>query len=927
MNITVYAATENSFEKALNSFQQQDYASSIIHLKNSLQNNSKHLSSRVLLAENYLALRQAKNAETELETAKKNGASNAKISPLLAQAYLQQKQYDKVLEILTPRSSDLNFKSQILAYRGLAYLGKKELILAQQSLDEALALVPINIDAILGLAKLALAEENNVKALTFIEKAKGITSNNKHALLMAAVTYKLINDQKNSLSNVNQLLSLEPDNYSALLIRATLYSELAMHKEALADIDKIVIAIPNEPISNYVKMLSLTATNENDYAEQTRLHLATIIDGISQEIMAEQPIYYFLSGLVSFKSGAFERAEKEFLKYYKINPEDFNVIKLLARTQMALGEYFQAKKHLIKAHLLDQNETEIISLLGRVSMLLGELDKAEYYFNLALKAQPQSLTAQTDLARLLLFTGKFHKLIQLFSLAEKSNQYAESIGTELLFMLAKAYLETKNYPSALTITEKIITLEPNNSYAYQLKGSLAGLMGNYAQAEQNYLTSISLDKSNFQVVMLLARFEAAQGKYQQAITRIQNQLAYGDNSALFNELGDIYTQTKDHSNATIYYRKALAHNPSSVLSLTKIVDKLVANNEIAAAITSVEEYLRKYDGNPDIHQLAATLYYKNNQHTNALYELEQAVKLSNQKGNSLLKLAQMQLQLTQRDNAINSLQRAIAWEEEYTPAYLKLIAIYSEDKNEAKALELINKLTAMNANTSLINRLKGELYWALNNTSKAESFFNLSLRQEATKPAILGLYRIYRRAEHYQKIQSLLSNWLAENPNDLTSAISLAENYHQQGDLLAAKNYYQMLLAKNPNNLILLNNMAVIEQKLQNYDNAAALAEQAYSLNNKSVNIIDTKAWIEVQRGNYQTALSLLREANTLDYQNAEVKYHLAVTLDKIGQRNQGLAYLEAAVKSQQNFTDKPKAIALLKIWQNLENPISEVNN
>lgn len=915
-SINIKAATENFYENALLSFQSSDYSTSIIHLKNSLKKNPKHLSSRVLLAENYLALGRGVDAETELETVKKYGASDAKISPLLAQSYLQQKKYNQVLEILTPRNSELNFKSSILAYRGLAYLGIKEYQLAKQSFEDAVAFVPINIDAILGLAKLALAQNHTNQAVTFIEQAKAIAPNNKHALLMAAVTYKLLNNTVQSLQSVNQLLTLEPDNYSALLIRAALYSEQNKHKEALADIDKIVSTIPNEPISNYIKMLSLNATDKTESAEQTRLHLTTILGAISEDIMKEQPIYYFLSGLVNFKSGAFQKAEKDFLTYYKNHQEDFKVIKLLARTQMALGEYFQAKKYLMKAHLLDQKELEIISLLGQVSMLLDELDKAEYYFNLRLKAQPQSLIAQTDLARYLLFSGKYHKIINMFALAEENDQYAESIGDELLFMLAKSYLEVENYPAALVITEKIIKLEPNNSYAYQLKGTLSGLMGNFAEAEQSYLTSITLDENNFQVVMLLARFEAAQGKHTQAIERIQNQLKKGDNSALFIELGDTYTKLNDSKNATIYYRKALAYNPSSVLSLTKIVNKLVANQELLEAIKTVEAYLLKYSGTPEVHELAANLYYQNNQHTNALYELEQAVKLSNKKGANLIKLAQMQLQLTQRENAINSLNRAIAWEAEFTPAYLMLIAIYSESKNEEKALSLINKLAEVNKNASLIYRLKGELYWALANETKAAYFFNLSIKKAATKPAILGLFRIYRKNKQYNKIDNLLVNWLAKNPNDLTSAISLAENYRQKGDLIAARNYYQQLLNQHPNNLVLMNNTAIIEQELENFDQAAALAEQAYLLNNSNVNIIDTKAWIEIKRGNYQEALSLLREANTLDYQNAEIKYHLAVALDKVGQRNQGLPYLEAAIKSPQNFSDKAKAQALLTLWQ-----------
>lgn len=911
---------ENFFEKALISFQNKQYSTSIIHLKNHLKQTPEHLSSRVLLAENYLALSQGLNAETELNIADKLSPNNAKISLLLARAYLLQKKYDQVLEILIPRHHDIHFQSAILAYRGLAYLGNKQYLLSEKELEKSLNIVPINIDAILGMAKLALANKNNTKAIQYIEKASSIAPENKHALLMAAITYKLLQDTKQALAAANKLLQLEPNNYSALLIRANLYADLKQHESSLKDIEKITQEMPNEPISNYVKFLSLNAINEDSSADETLAHLEAIMGIIPKEIMDEEPIYYFLAGLINFQSGAFESAEKSLLKYYNFYPEDLSAIKLLARAQMASGQYAQARKYLIKGHLLNQKELEILSLLGKVSMLLGQLSKAEYYFKLVNKYQPNSLTAKEDLARLYMVSGKQEKLINLFPDAINNKNTSQQLSNETLFMLASAYQESNDLTSALIITEQIIKQEPNNSYAFQLRGSLLGLMGNIAQAQQDYIKAVKLDANNFQVVMHLSRLELAQGKAEQAISRLKKQLEKGNNSALFIELGDSYSKIGDTKNADIYYRKALTHNPSSILSLTKVVEKHVANNEITEAINTVEEYLKKYDGNPEAHHLAADLYFKNNQYNEALAELESAVKASNVKGPNLLKLAKMQLRLTQRDNAINSLNRAIGWENEYLPAYLLLVAIYTEDKNQEEAHKIIKRMASFNHDEFLHYRLKGEIQWAIGNINKAEELFLQSIKIKPTKPAVLGLYRIYRKNKQFEKVDNLLKNWLEKNPNDLTSAISRAENYRQQGNLEQAKAYYNQLLTIGPNNILLLNNAAIIEQLLGNLDSAAKLAQRAYKLANKNVNVIDTKAWIEVQRGNFDYALSLLREANTLDYQNAEVKYHLAVTLDKLGRRNEGLAYLEAAVNSSQDFLDKDKALVLLTTWQTKTN-------
>ena len=598
-----YSLANDNYEKALNSFQKNDYKTSIIHLKNSLKDNSEHLSSRVLLAKNYLVLAQGSNAENQLAFAQKEGVSNSILSPLFAQAYLAQNKFDRVLEILTPRNNSLQFKSKMLAYRGLAYLGKNDLNSANNSFKESLALIPTNIDSILGQAKVLLKQEKTIPAIPLIEQALNLQPDNQHALLMAAITYKSNQQNDKALTTINYLLAIEPEGLSALLVRSTLLIELEKYDDALIDINIIIKSIPNEPVTNYIKANALNAINSYDEAKKTQVHLAATIKKIPKKLKDKQPIYYFVAGLANFQESNYESAEKALLTYNKFASQDVEGLKLLARTQMALGANTQAKKHLMAASFIDETDHELQSLLGRINVLTGNLGKAEYYFNLVIQAQPDSIIAQTDLAKLYLFNGQFYKIAQLFSLALTNEQYALSLQSEILFMLAKAYQETEQYSDAINIIDKLITLEPNNSYAHQMHGSLSGLIKNFSQAKKSYLTSQSLDENNFQVVILLARFASAEGKPEEAITLLKQQLIKGDNSALFIELGDVYNKIKDEQNASLFYRKALSLNPSSVLSLTKIINEHIVKNEILKAITVLENYTRKYDATPEVYEL------------------------------------------------------------------------------------------------------------------------------------------------------------------------------------------------------------------------------------------------------------------------------------------------------------------------------------
>ncbi len=63
-------------------------------------------------------------------------------------------------------------------------------------------------------------------------------------------------------------------------------------------------------------------------------------------------------------------------------------------------------------------------------------------------------------------------------------------------------------------------------------------------------------------------------------------------------------------------------------------------------------------------------------------------------------------------------------------------------------------------------------------------------------------------------------------------------------------------------------------------------------------------------------AISLFREALVIDFDNAEIKYHLAVTLKAEKRDREAYKLLSEAVRAEQEFTDKSWANQLLAEWK-----------
>ncbi|WP_159817805.1 XrtA/PEP-CTERM system TPR-repeat protein PrsT [Colwellia sp. 20A7] len=908
------------YEDALTSFHDGNYSTSIIHLKNILSVDNTHLPSRVLMAENLLAQGKGSLAEIELNFSKKEGAAIRLLAPLYAKAYLLQNKFDQVLSLPIELQTSDTYQSTMLTFHGFALTGDNQLEEARTKFNKALKLSPYNTEAFIGKTKVALKELNFDEAIELIDHTLTIDPNNIQALLMGAITYKQLKKGKLALEYITQLLTYEPNNYSALLVRATLLMDMQKHDLAISDIDKIVEVLPNEPIANYIKLLSAQASEQSQLTIEIKKRLDTVMTAIPEEVMDEQPIYYFLKGLISFQNNAMEAAQKAFIKYNKINPSDTQALKLIARTELALNNSYVARKYLMKAYLNDDKDSETWALLGQTNLMTGNISEAEFYFDKVMAAFPNELQPRIDLAKLLLLKGDYTKIVTVLSevLEEDStirNETNNDLNFELLLLLARAYQESNQLQAGLNISAVLIKNYPNNSSVNQIHATLLGLSGYLPQAKRFLEEAYALDNDNNQAVIHLARIDALQGDVDIAVERIKAQLVKNNNSDLMVELGDIYYYAKNIKEALVWYQKALSQNQDNVIALEKIVNHFERNKELTKALDIVNNYLNTHNDNSSIHLLASNLYIQNRQHDKAMSEIDLALKHTQNKPPVLFKQAQIYTYLGNKALAKRSLKNAIFLDKSYIAAYQLLIQLYNQDNEKNTALELVNKLDHQLFPAYLIDQFKGSIYMK-NDNEKALSFYQKSYQAQANKPALLGLYSLYASQKMYADIDTLLTLWLSNNPNDLEITLALADNYKRSGQLDKSIALYDKHLANNPKNIALLNNAAMANLTFNNIEKAHDLAQRAFKISPDNVNIIDTNALVELALGNNNKALSLLRQANTLDYNNAEIKYHLALTLDKLDRRKEALVYLKESLSSDKPFAEKDKAKALFTAWQ-----------
>ena len=197
-------------------------------------------------------------------------------------------------------------------------------------------------------------------------------------------------------------------------------------------------------------------------------------------------------------------------------------------------------------------------------------------------------------------------------------------------------------------------------------------------------------------------------------------------------------------------------------------------------------------------------------------------------------------------------------------------------------------------------------------TSKKIDEFDVEKTERDNKIANLKdqAYQAIKLKE-YEIAIKLYKEALKLNKNDNFTKLSLATTYHVLGQYEQAKPIYMELLPIFPNSEQLISNLLSIIIQESPYEAIYLLPALADKYNNSAVIQAQTSvAFSTVER--YKEAIEYIRKAISLNENNVEYKYNLAVLYDITKDYDKAYsAYKEVYnyVKNNQNYSISPKVI------------------
>ncbi len=879
--------------------QKGDYKSAIIQLKNALQKNPDDAEARYLLGTIYNRTGDALSAEKEIRKAVSLGMDAVRVLPDLGKALLLQGQDQQVLDETQAAGAAGN--AAIATLRGTAYtaLGKHDE--AGQAFALALQDKPGYPDALIGMAKLALAQKDLNGAMQLAEQAVAKNPDSIESWLFKGDLLRAQSKIDASLAAYDQVLRIKPGDAGAHIAKA--YVEIGSGKvsEAQADINAAKKSTPNSLIVFYTQALL-------DFSQKK--HPAAL-ESLQQVLRAapEHMPSVLLAGAVQYALGSTQQAEQHLKKYLEKNPGNLYATKLLASALLKNGQGQQAIATLAPALKNEVKDPHLYMLAGESYMQAKDYSKAEEFFEKANAIAPGTAFVHAALGMSKLGQGDNERAILELEKATSMDAKAAQPG----IVLVMTHMRMKEFDKAFAAIQKLEKEQPDNPIVHNLKGGVYLGKKDTANARASFEKAVALQPTYFAAVQNLAQLdiqnkqpEVAKKRFQAILEKdpknMQAQLALASLAL---------TQGKNDEARELLERASNEHS-EAIQPASLLIAHYVRTGDKQKALTLAAKLQSTNPGKPEFLGLLAEAQLANDDKAAALESYNKLGVLHPDSAVIHYRIAAMNMAVQNEAAALTALKKTLSLDPGFIGAHLAMAGIELKKGNHDAALAIARQLQKQQNKLSVGHVLEGDVLMAQKKPAPAITAYERAAAIEKNGPLAMKLHGALLQAGKDKDADARVAQWLKDNPADTRTRMYLASYKLMSHQNKAAIEQLQTVVRAEPKNVLALNNLAwaLGEEK---DPRALGYAEQAYQLAAENPAVLDTLGWMLVEKGDTKRGLPMLQKASGLAPDAPEIRYHFAQALAKSGDKAKARKELEQLLANPKNFAKIEEARVLLK--------------
>ena len=867
------------FASARAYFDQADYQTAVVELKNALQKDPELGAARLLLARAYEIQGQYADALREFERAQNLGVSDPHLEPGLLNAKLRLGRFQEVIGALaerTPRPPEL---SLILAD---AYLAAEDLEAASTLYQQ----LEGSAGSARGLATIAwirgdldAAREGFARAVE-LDPNDGEAWNRQGELALTEQRYAAASE---SFSTGKQLPG---GAVSGGLGLARTFLAQDQLDEAMLEVEAVLAEAPGLYLAHYLEALIRYGQDDVDGAESAIRQV--------QRVVPDHTPSLYLMGAIKFRQGQLNQAEGSLLRYLSRDRGNESAAKLLAVVR-AQKDDLAGTIDTLAPFAETSEDPQLLAMLGTAQLRQGDVGAATATLERAVALAPDAAAFRNQLALSLLSSGEEERAVtELQSAISVDGSQFQSD-----YLMAMLNLKNRDFTAALDAAERMVAKSPDLPMGFNLKGAALLGEGDEAGARAAFEAANRIAPDFLPSAQNLARLDEADGDTASARARYLGVLAAdASNVAARLALADLAAAEGLNDLAREQLEAAALADPDSLPARLGLARLALREGAVEEAQQHAEDALRLAPERADVlllnGELALRLGDRDGARSLAL-RLSRSLRGQRLAPAFALTASRLLREARLPREAAEVLQQVAGApaDQQLTEALLvEAVLIEVAVRSPESAREGLERLRAASPAADALPFLEAEVLLLEERRAEAMAAYT-RLAAAGDRRSVLRLAALQQQSGELNAALALLDDWLRTNPDDDAAKLLRANALLRSDRAQAIAQYEAMAASENP---VALNNLAWLYMEVGD-ERAVATAQRALALAPNNADIADTLGWILVQNGQAERAIGLIRRSSEEKPDDATVRYHLGVAYLDAGRTAAGRAALEEAIR------------------------------
>jgi putative PEP-CTERM system TPR-repeat lipoprotein len=887
--------------KAKAAWQKGDVKATMIDSKNALLKNPDNAEARVLLGEANLALGHGADAESDLRKALDLGAKRDDVLLPLARSLLAQKKNQQLIdEITVPLSSEADMMAKVLVYRGEAWLGLNRPKEAKSEFERALAADSKQGLAKLGLARIALADKNLDDALSLAKDAAELSPGEVRVWDFLGEIYTAKGDMGQAEASYGKAIELPSPIPNARINRALLRLQMNKLEEASQDVEVLKKKAPQFFMTHFVDGLYRLAQKKYPEAQAALEETLRLNDnyGLAR---------YYLA-LSQFYQQHWAQAEVEMTKFLVVSPNSINAQQVMAVLKLRQKEYDAAKKYIAPVLLQLPDDAFSIRISASIEMALGNHEQGLIYLKKLAQLEPNSAQAQADLGMSLLGMGRNEEGLK--DLQAAANLDASLVENDAYLILA--YLKDKKYEQAQAALEKMKQKLPKSALPQDLQGVLYASKNDMEGAKRSFELAFQINPKDLSASSNLAQFAIRENNIDRAIELYRQILKdHPQHVPAYLALAEISTNKANLQEAETYLKQAVGADPHAAKPRLLLAQMYTYFGQASQALAMLEPVRVEQRNNAEFVTALTEALLRNNDKIQALESAQNLSKIEPNSAVTQYLLASAFWQNGEIKHMRTSLEASLKLDPKFSRARLAMVRLLAQENKNDEAKKYLEAIKAELPANDEIWDVQGWLAMRQGKPGEAAKIYKAALEKFPRTYFVSNLARAYWAEGRKEVAISTLDEWVGQHANDVDARFLLSNFYFNAQQPEKGKSQLEAILAKEPNNVLALNDLAWLIRAKQPRE-AEEYAQKAMSLAPASPDVLDTLGVILMENGQNSRALNLIEQAYSFAPNRPGIIYHLAQAYEESGRIDDAKKALASLLQMQGDFKEKREAEQML---------------